>query len=643
VENSEKRDKELVRAGNPVKAGPRARKTPSNVPTPPRLPLLEQSGLVLFKFDVTTRQMVVSKTALELLGFTRREIGKDPSIAAKSIDAARTAEYANWFAKPTTASEAGTRLDLRLLARDGAEVEVDTMVFPVLAKDGSVTALKGVPWDACELVQLQGAAQEGRDRFRPLFEKSPLPLLVYYPETLVIQQANDRACLMYGVDRDQLEGSFISDHVAPDEWPRALEHMQSDPPTLAVHILQRCVHRRSDGTRFPAQVTGVATALDGVRLRLVAVRDLSNPPADEDSAAALHGSTDASPLPVVVLDAAFAIEHANAPSGMLWALPPQQLEGRDFADGIDAASLPHFAEMRATAERGFPVRGEVLLKRPGSPLRAELDITRVEGQSPGRARYVARVRPVDDRSGAAPREGPIENALFFDLLAHDVTNYLTAVQGYLELVLASSGLPASAARLARVARQQSQNALELVKETRRIVGIGREDLQGSEVGDLLELLDEAVDRVEPLVRGRRLRVRRQFGTDEAPVAQPGLLREVLVNLLHNAVKYDAHEEILLDLVVERVVRGGSPHFMVRVADHGVGIPDVEKVHLFARGMRPRQVPGAGADTMAPSGSGIGLSLCKFLIGRCGGTIDVENRVPGDYQQGTAFVIFLPAA
>jgi len=50
-----------------------------------------------------------------------------------------------------------------------------------------------------------------------------------------------------------------------------------------------------------------------------------------------------------------------------------------------------------------------------------------------------------------------------------------------------------------------------------------------------------------------------------------------------------------------------------------------------------------ADALAPKGSGIGLSLCKFLIERAGGTITVESRIPGDYAQGTAFLITLPSA
>jgi signal transduction histidine kinase len=117
---------------------------------------------------------------------------------------------------------------------------------------------------------------------------------------------------------------------------------------------------------------------------------------------------------------------------------------------------------------------------------------------------------------------------------------------------------------------------------------------------------------------------------------------VFVNLLHNAVKYDANEEVVIDLVVERAGSEEERLWRVRVGDRGSGIPDEEKPHVFERGFRRQAARGNAAGAMAPKGSGIGLSICKFLIERLGGSIRVESRIPGDWRQGTNFIVELPA-
>jgi signal transduction histidine kinase len=197
--------------------------------------------------------------------------------------------------------------------------------------------------------------------------------------------------------------------------------------------------------------------------------------------------------------------------------------------------------------------------------------------------------------------------------------------------------------MARVAREQSTNALNLIQETRRLVDIGRTAGGGAKEGELTALLDEAVERVGPIAKARPLKVRREFPATKASVQGPDLLREVFVNLLHNAVKFDSHDEVILDLAVHKHAAEGKAFWRVRVADRGAGVPDKDLPRLFDRGFRPSSAPARSGDAIAPVGSGIGLSLCRFIVERAGGQIYAESRIPGDPKQGTAFVVLLPAA
>jgi len=120
-------------------------------------------------------------------------------------------------------------------------------------------------------------------------------------------------------------------------------------------------------------------------------------------------------------------------------------------------------------------------------------------------------------------------------------------------------------------------------------------------------------------------------TPELPSVQgdPQLLKRVLQNLLHNAIKFTP--------AGRSIVRVAQPHeeagvggVQIAVADNGPGISEEVRArlfHLFATGTGSR------------SGFGVGLTFCKLAMEAMGGRIRLESR-PG---QGSTFLIFLPAA
>jgi PAS domain S-box-containing protein len=107
------------------------------------------------------------------------------------------------------------------------------------------------------------------------------------------------------------------------------------------------------------------------------------------------------------------------------------------------------------------------------------------------------------------------------------------------------------------------------------------------------------------------------------------LRQVLVNLVDNAIKYspDGGEvEIRLD--------SENGECLIEVADEGLGIPSSERERIFEKFYRldPQQTRGVG-------GSGLGLYICRELVERMNGRLEVESE-PG---QGSRFRVALPAA
>jgi signal transduction histidine kinase len=118
--------------------------------------------------------------------------------------------------------------------------------------------------------------------------------------------------------------------------------------------------------------------------------------------------------------------------------------------------------------------------------------------------------------------------------------------------------------------------------------------------------------------------------DGAPkiACDPNKLRQVLVNLVDNAVKYSPEGGR-----VALRVRGNGSTCRIEVADEGLGIPEAERERIFEKFYRldPQQTQGVG-------GSGLGLYICRELVERMDGRLTVDSQV----GKGSRFAVELPA-
>jgi two-component system, OmpR family, phosphate regulon sensor histidine kinase PhoR len=114
-------------------------------------------------------------------------------------------------------------------------------------------------------------------------------------------------------------------------------------------------------------------------------------------------------------------------------------------------------------------------------------------------------------------------------------------------------------------------------------------------------------------------------------ADRGRLRQVLINLLDNAVKFTPEEgRILLEVGLASHDKGVS----VRVKDNGIGIPPSDLPRIFERFYRVDK-----ARSREQGGTGLGLSIVRHIVEAHGGEIEVKSTV----GQGSEFCFSLPLA
>ncbi len=139
---------------------------------------------------------------------------------------------------------------------------------------------------------------------------------------------------------------------------------------------------------------------------------------------------------------------------------------------------------------------------------------------------------------------------------------------------------------------------------------------------LKQCIEESLDMVAPQAneKGLNLSYTVGYGTPDTIIGDPGRLRQILVNLLGNAVKFTDKGDVSLS-VSSRVIEGYERRILFAVKDTGIGIPQDKMDRLFQPFAQLEYVISRKRD-----GAGLGLAICKKLVELMNGEIWAESEV-----------------
>lgn len=224
---------------------------------------------------------------------------------------------------------------------------------------------------------------------------------------------------------------------------------------------------------------------------------------------------------------------------------------------------------------------------------------------------------------------------FLARMSHEIRSPMNAVIGYTDLLLQTE-LSHEQKENASIIRRSGHALLELINN---ILDFSKIESKSLELETLEfspeQIVCEAIETVAPSAREKGLKVDYSIAEDVGDVYQgdPQRLRQILVNLVSNAVKFTREGSVFVSLSLRKKsgTNAVAPLYF-QVVDTGIGIPEDRFERLF------QVFSQADASvTREYGGSGLGLAIAKQLVEQMGGEIWFDSAV----EKGSNFQFFIP--
>ena len=234
-----------------------------------------------------------------------------------------------------------------------------------------------------------------------------------------------------------------------------------------------------------------------------------------------------------------------------------------------------------------------------------------------------------------------EQAEFISTASHEMRTPVASIEGYLGLALnpATATVDEKARDYIQKAQASAQHLGRLFQD---LLDVSKADdgrlNNNPTVIDTAAYIADIAGGLRPKALEKNLNFIYEPAVDDAAAGDRKLmpvyyinvdkdhLREVVANLIENAIKYTLTGDVIVNIT------GDDTHVTISVQDSGIGIPAEDIPHLFQKFYRVDN-----SDTREIGGTGLGLYLCRRLAEVMGGRMTVES----EYKKGSIFSLVLP--
>jgi len=283
--------------------------------------------------------------------------------------------------------------------------------------------------------------------------------------------------------------------------------------------------------------------------------------------------------------------------------------------------------------RGLPIRTEIAqYTAEGEEFWVSLDLSPLHSDNGDLEGFFGVLTDITERHEAeelldqarqAAEASAQEKAGFLATMSHEIRTPLNAVLGLTDLLLLTE-LDDEQRDYTETAHQSGNHLLALVNDVLDYSALEAGRLEYSNLPfSMAQVLDETLTMFVASAEAKGIELRLRQSPDVPPVLRGDAmrLRQVLVNVVGNAMKFTEQGSVSVDCDLVGSPWGHRLEVVLRVTDTGIGIPRWRIPDLFRSFVR-----GDASTTRQYGGTGLGLAISRRLVEAMGGTIDLESEV-----------------
>ena len=463
---------------------------------------------------------------------------------------------------------------------------------------------------------------------------------------------SQHAQLLFGWAEPEVMGQeltglvLVSDDNAPSQTGLARVMMRAQSPHLDRRVEMLAKHK--DGHMIPVEVATTRVEMAGRVLTTAFITDISERKATQERLALFRRVFDASNQNIVISDAKSRGLYQNRAHQQAMGYSDQEIIGKPFALSLtDQVAVSKWAEVKHAIAKEGAWEGQVPFRRKdGSEFMSISHIGTIKDEK-GEIQYVfnlfndftqelARREELRLAKEAAVQakevteKANLAKSDFLSSMSHELRTPMNAVLGFGQILEFDESLTSEQLDNVTEILKGGRHLLKLIDDVLDLAKIESSSLKLSiEAVSVADLIDEAWRVLEPVARSRNIKLRKNLLPDAAITADRGRLKQVLLNLLSNAINFN-RDGGRISLRTSVMPTG---RLRVEIADSGEGIAAERLPNIFEAFNRRASARGQ------VGGTGIGLIITRRLVDLMGGEVGAESEL----GVGSTFWVDFPVA